>query len=333
VAVSAQPGFGQAPPAPQAKSTAEYNGYLSLYNEKDPAKKAGLGEKFIGEFKESDFIPQSHTMIIGAYSASKNYPKVLESADRAVAIPNATNQLKHYAWANAMVAAQNLNDLDKVILYGERVLTIDPNDLNALVTLSAVIPAKLPAADDAKKAALDKAEGYATKALAGVQGMMAKADAATKAQLVPIEGNLYSTRGLIAYTRQDYNKSITEYEQALQRTPKDDQARFYLGLDFQAIAAQVSRDYQAAVKAENDAKAARAEQPVIDELSAKSAGLGEDTKKARDRAIDEFATAVAIGGPASAQAKTALTSLWMGKNNDSTSGMEEHINMMKQKLQ
>jgi tetratricopeptide (TPR) repeat protein len=258
---------------------------------------------------------------------------VLEAADRAVAIPNADNKLKHYAWANAMVAAQNLNDLDKVINYGEKVLTIDANDLNALITLSGVIPAKLPTADDAKKAALDKAEGYANKALTGVQGMIAKADAATKAQLVPIEGNLYSTRGLIHYTRQDYPKSIAEYEQALQRTPKDEVARFYLGLDYQAVAAQVSRDYQAAVKAENDAKSARAEQPVIDELSAKSAGLAEDTKKARDRAIEEFAYAVAIGGAVGPQAKTALTSLWMGKNNDSTDGLDEFIAEKKKSLQ
>ena len=330
--ISALPVLGRAQ-QPQAKTTAEYNGYLALYNEKDPAKKAGLGEKFIAEFKESDFIPQAHTMIVGAYMGAKNYPKVMEAADRAVTIPNADNKLKHYAWANAMVAAQNLNDLDKAIGYGEKVLTIDPNDLNALVTLSGLIPAKLPTDAAAKNAALDKAERYATTALKGVQELLAKADAATKAQLVPIEGNLYSTRGLIAYTKQDYNKSITEYEQALQRTPKDDVARFYLGLDHQAIAAQVSREYQAAVKAENDAKAARAEQPVIDELSAKSAGLGEDTKKARDKAIDELATAVAIGGPVAAQAKTALTSLWMGKNNDSTAGLDEFIAEKKKNLQ
>jgi hypothetical protein len=119
---------------------------------------------------------------------------------------------------------------------------------------------------------------------------------------------------------------------ALQKTPKDDIAHFYMGLDYQAQAAQVSRDYQAAVTAENEAKAARAEQPVIDELSAKSAGLADDTRKARDKAIDEFAIATAIGGQVAAQARTALTTMWMNKNNDSTAGLEEFIAQKKAEL-
>jgi tetratricopeptide (TPR) repeat protein len=328
--VSALPGFGQ-DKQPQLKTRPEYDGYVAIFNEKDPAKKAALGEKFIAEFKESEGIPNAHTMTIGAYAAAKNWAKVIEFADRAVALPNADNKLKAYAYANAMVAAQNLNDVDKVINYGEKVLTVQPDDLNALVTLSAAIPVKLPTNDAAKKAALDKAEGYATKALAGVQGMVAKADAATKSQLVQIEGNLYATRGLIANNRMDYNKSIQEYEQALQRTPKDDVAHFYLGADYQALGAQASKDYTAALKAENDAKAARAEQPVIDELAAKRGGMEDDIRKYRDKAIDEYAIATALGGPVSAQAKEALTRLWTAKN-DNTNGLEEFIAQKKSQL-
>src|SRR5262249_31093797 len=151
--------------------------YVALLSEKDPAKKAGLGEKFIAEFKESDYIPEAHTMIIGAYTGAKNYPKVTEAAERAAAIPNADNKLKAYAYANAMLAADNMNDIDKVVSYGEKVLAIDPNDLNTMITLSARIPARLPTDEAGKKAALDKAEGLATKALTGVQGMLPKAAA------------------------------------------------------------------------------------------------------------------------------------------------------------
>jgi tetratricopeptide (TPR) repeat protein len=146
---------------------------------------------------------------------------------------------------------------------------------------------------------------------------------------VQIEATLYATKGLVAYNRQDYNKSIQEYEQAVQRAPKDDVAHFYLALDYQALAAAASRAYAAAVDDENKAKQAKAEQPVLDELAAKTAGLGEDVRKYRDKAIDEFAIATAIGGPVAAQAKTALTQMWMQKNNDSTAGMDEHIQKMK----
>jgi len=329
-AVLALPGFGQAAAAKQ-QTPAEYNAYKALYDEQNPQKKAELGEKFLTDFKDSGYIGNTYTMIVGAYAKAQNWAKVIDAADRAAASPVADDKLKAYAYANAMVAAQNTNNLDKVISYGEKVLAIDPNDLNTMITLSAVIPAKLPADEAGKKAALDKANGLATKALAGVEPMLAKADAQSKPQLVQIEGNLHATLGLIAYNRPDYAKSIQEYESAIKSTPKDDVAHFYMALDYQALAAQASRDYQAAVKAENDAKAARADQPTIDELAAKRGGLEEDVRKHRDKAIDEFAIATALGGPVAAQAKDALTKLWTSKN-DNTNGLEELVSQKKQQI-
>jgi len=323
LSVSALPSFSQEK-QPQAKTRPEYDAYLAFYNEKDPVKKAPLGEKFLTDFKDSEFVPTAHQLIVGAYTAAKNWAKVIEAADRAAALPNANDKLKAYSYANAMIAAQNMNNVEKVVSYGEKVLAIDPNDLNALITVSAVIPAKLPADEAAKKASLDKAEELAKKALAGIEGMLPKADAQTKPQLVQIEGNLHSTLGLIANNRQDYNKSIQEYEQAIQRTPKDDVAHFYLAADFQALGAQASKDYQAAITAENNAKAARADQPTIDELAGKRSGFEDDIRKYRDKAIEEYAVAAALGGPVSAQAKDMLTRLWTAKN-DNTTGLDEFI--------
>lgn len=326
LAAPALPSSGQ-----QAKTTAEYNAYKALYDEQDAAKKAALGEKFLTDFKESDFIKNAHTMIVSAYTKAQNWAKVLEAADRAAASPVADDKLKAYAYANAMIAAQNTNNLDKVISYGEKVLAIDPNDLNTMITLSAVIPAKLPADEAGKKAALDKAAALATKALTGIAPMMAQANAQQKPQFVQIEGNLHATLGLIAYNRPDHAKSIEEYNTAVKSNPKDDVAHFYLGLDYQALAAQASRDYQVAIKAENDAKAAKADQPAIDELAAKRGGLEDDIRKNRDKAIDEFAIAAAIAGPVASQAKDALTKLWTAKN-DNTNGMEEFITQKKQQI-
>jgi len=86
------------------------------------------------------------------------------------------------------------------------------------------------------------------------------------------------------------------------------------------------------VKSENDAKAAKAEQPVIDEIVAKRTGLQEDINKYRDKAIDEFALTVAIGGQLATQAKDQLTKLWSVKNNDSTAGMDDFIQEKKKTL-
>jgi tetratricopeptide (TPR) repeat protein len=153
LAAAALPSFGQAAQAkgPQAKTQAEYNAYTALYNEKNPQKKAELGEKFVVDFKESDFVGQSYTMMLGAYTAAQAWPKVIDAAERAVALPTADNKLKAFAYANAMVASQNLNQIDKVVAYGDKVLAIEPNDLNAMITLSSIIPAKLPSDEAGKK--------------------------------------------------------------------------------------------------------------------------------------------------------------------------------------
>src|SRR5213596_80271 len=171
LAAAALPGFGQAAQAkqPQAKTQAEYNAYKALYDEQNPQKKAELGEKFLTDFKESDFIGNTYTMIVGAYTRAQNWAKVIDAADRAAALPKADNRLKAFAYANAMVAAQQTNNFDKIVEYGDKVLAIEPNDLNAMVVLSTTIPERLPQNDAAKKAAMDKAGGLATKALDGVQ--------------------------------------------------------------------------------------------------------------------------------------------------------------------
>src|SRR5207248_1051064 len=83
-------------------------------------------------------------------------------------------------------AAQNMNQIDKVLSYGDKVLAIDPNDLNTMITLSAAIPAKLPADEAGKKAALDKAEGLGRKALAGIQPLLAQAQDDQKKQIAQI---------------------------------------------------------------------------------------------------------------------------------------------------
>jgi tetratricopeptide (TPR) repeat protein len=329
----ALPAFGQAAQAkqPQAKTQAEYNAYKALYDEQNPAKKAELGEKFLTDFKESDFIANTYTMIIGAYTRAQNWAKVIDAAERAAASPVADNKLKAFAYANAMVASQNMNQLDKVLAYGDKVLAIDPNDLQTLITLSGAIPAKLPADEAGKKAALDKAEGFGRNALAGVQKLLAQAPAAQKAQITQIEGQLHGTLGLIAYDRPDYMKSIEEYEAALKINAKDDVAHFYIGADYQALTAQVSKAYQDAIKAENDAKAAKENQPTIDELAAKREGLANEVREKRDKSIDEYAIAAAIGGVIAQDAKNALQKLWQAKN-DSLNGMDEFIAQKKQQL-
>ncbi len=330
VLVSALPGSGLAAQArqPQAKTQPEYNAYLALFNEKDPAKKAELGEKFTADFKESDFVPNAYKMIVGGYAATSNWAKVMDAADRAAALPGADNGLKEYAYTNAMIAAQNQNNVDKLLSYGDKVLAVNPNSLQALLLVSGAIPVKY----STDKAQLDKAADMATKALAGIKPLLDKATADEKKQLVPIDGTLHGTLGLIAYNKQDYMKSIQEYEAAIKDNMKDDASHFYLAYDYLALMAQASKAYQAAFKAETDGIAAKADQPTIDDLKAHTASSIDELKKHQEKAIEELAFATAIGGPVATQAKAELTKQWMNKNND-TNGMDQFIADKKGQLQ
>ena len=316
-------GFSQARP-PQPKTPAEYTAYMNVYGEQDAVKKATAGEKFLAEFKESDFISQTHTMVIGAYGKAQNWAKVMEAADRAAASSAADDRLKAFAYGNAMVAAQNTNNVDKVISYGDKVLAIAPNDVDTIMVVSSTIPTKLPTDEPGKKAALDKAAKLASQALVILQPLVNQAQGAEKAPFVQAESQLHATLGLVAFNRTDYKKSIEEYEAAVKGNPKDDLAHYYLGADYSALTSQALKDYQAALKAENDAKTAKADQPTIDDLAARRAGLETEVRDLRDKAIEEFAIATAIGGPVAQQARGELTKLWTAKN-DNTNGLEEFI--------
>jgi hypothetical protein len=323
------PGLAQGAQA-APKTQAEYNDYRAAYDEKDPAKKAELAEKYVATYKDADpaMMPSAYSLMISGYVNSKNWAKVMDAADRAVIVMGADNKLKAFANANAMAAAQNLQNVDKILSYGDKVLAIEPNDVNTLLVLSAAIPQKYPS----DKAQLDKAENMATRGLLGIQQMMAKAGPADKPPLVEADGAFHRTLGLIAFDNKDYKKSIQEFTSAIKDTNKDDAAHYYLAYNYLALMTEASKNYQASIEAEKAAIAAKADQPTMDELKAKTAGHGDDVRAYRDKAIDELAIATAINGPVAAQAKTELTKQWTAKN-DNTNGLEEFINQKKASLQ
>jgi tetratricopeptide (TPR) repeat protein len=325
IAALAVPGFGQAK-QPQARTQAEYQAYTALFNEKVPQKKAELGEKFIVDYKDSDFIAPSYRMIITAYATAQNWAKVMDAANRAASSSVADNTLKGFAYGNAMVAAQQTNDVPKIIEYGEKVLTVDPNDPNALLTLSSVIPNSLPNDPAQKTAALDKAANYANKASGIIEKLAGQLSAQQKAD---VEGQIHSTLGFIALNRQDYPKAVTEYEIAIKSVPKDGVAHFRLGLAYQYLAAAASKQTVEAINKLNAAKTAKAPQPEIDELDAAREAIQNDFQQKRDKAIDELATAVAFGGVVADPAKAALEPLYKTKNNDSLEGLQALIDSKK----
>jgi len=340
ILVLGAPAFSQAPaPGPQAKTPAEYNAYKAVYDQQNPQMKADLAEKFISDYKESELNGQAYTMLIGAYSRAQNWAKVMDAADRAAAYPKADMRLKTFAMENAMVAGQQSGNIEKIVEYGDKLLAIDPNNLNAMITLSSMIPERLPTDPAAKKASLEKANGLATRAMTGVNTLFSQpkpaqlTDAQWAQERANLEGNLHATMGFIALNSQDYPKAVEHYELALKTIPKDAIAHFRLGLAYQFLTSDASKAVVEAIKAENDAKAKKADQADIDELVARRQGIEQDLNDKRDKAIDQLATAVAIGGVVADPAKAALTKLYQTKTPDgSTAGLDELIAQKKSSL-
>jgi tetratricopeptide (TPR) repeat protein len=336
ISALALPGLTQQ--APAYKSTAEGNAYLTLYNEQNPQKKAELGEKFLTDFKDSDFRPQAFQMVIRSYANAQNWAKVMETADKlSTLVPNADNNTKLFAYENAMLAGQQSNQFPKIIEYGDKVLATDPNNLNAQITISSMLPERLPTDEAGKKAALDQAFDLASKAQAQLPKIFAQkpaqfTDAQWNQERSNLDGQLNATLGLVHLNRLEYDKSTERYEAALKSNPKDGVSQYRLGISYQSLASAASKDLLEAYNAENAAKAARADQIQQDELVARRQALEEDVRVKRDKAIDALAKAVAIGGVVAQPAREQLERMWKAKNNDSVEGLEQFINEKKAQL-
>lgn len=328
----ALPGIGQ-----QAKSKPEYDTYSAFYSEQNPQKKAELGEKFLADFKDSEYRAPGYQLLVNAYYQAQNWAKVIEVTDRFdQELPNADAKAKAPIYARAMAAAQQTNNFEKTVVYGEKVLAVEPNDVNTQLTLSSVIPERLPSDEAGKKAALDKAFDLATKAKASVDKIFSgpkpanMSDDQWNKEKSNIQAQLHSTLGLIHLNRQEYDQSVEEYGAAVKENAKDGIAQYRLGLAYQGQAGAAGRALQDAVKAENDAKAAKAEN--VSELVSKREALEKTAREKRDLAIDSLAKAVAIGGVVAQPAREQLERLYKLKNNDSLEGLDQLIAEKKSQL-
>jgi hypothetical protein len=324
---------------PQARSTAEYNAYLAFYQEQNPATKAELGEKFLVDYKDSDFKPGSYLLLAQAYEGSQNWAKVMEIAGRyEQEVPNAEAQNKAFMFEKGMMAAQQANNFPKVVEFGDKMLGIDPNNLNAQLTLSSMIPERLPQSEAEKQAALTKAQALGQKAHDQVEAMFKgpKRPELTQEQWDQqrkiLEGQVHATLGLVHLHRMEYDDSVFMYEYVVELNPRDGLGQYRLGLGYTGQTTAASQALAGFVKAENDAKSARAPQEEIDSLVATREAAQQDALQKREKAIDSLAKAVAIGGEVAAPARQQLERLYRAKNNDSIDGLDALIAQKKSDL-
>jgi tetratricopeptide (TPR) repeat protein len=310
---------------------ADVDAYTTFYGENEPAKKLAMGEKFLADFKTSQYAEGVFLTIVPMFSKANNWPKVIEYVSKLEElIPSMKPNNKAVMYSQGMIAAQQSNNAAKTLEFGGKVLAIAPGDVNTLVTMSSTIPRALPTDEAGKTAALNKAKEYAGKALTEVGKLDAKSvglsEADWAAQRAATEASIHFTLGEIAFNQKDYEKAIEELTMATKAMPKDGPSWYYLGLSYDQQYNAATRNYVDAVTKANAAIKERADKFVIDELKATSDALEEILRAKRDQAIETLAAAVANGIQ---QARARLETLYKAKNNDSLQGLDQLINSKK----
>jgi len=304
--------------------------YTEYFSEADAGKKVVLGEKFLADFKSSQWTDAVYRTTVSAYYKLNNFPKVIELAGKMDQLdPEVEAKNKPQIYSLAMDAAQKSNNPQQTIVFGEKILGVMPEDLNSLITLSSTILYASP--NDA--AAAEKAAGYASKALVVLAKMDAKSlglsDADWSKQKTGIEGTLHNTLGSVAFNKKDYDKAIEELSVATKLTPSDGNSWYLLGFGYYMQYQDLVKKTQDSFNQANDMIKSKADKAMIDEAKGTAEAYQDASREKREQAMAALATSVNCGGTTQQPAMTQLTKIWQAKNNGSSDGLQDYIKSKK----
>jgi len=179
---------------PQPQSQEEINALIAVQNAADPNAKIEAGQALLKDFKDTEFK----------------------------------------AWTNLqmMIAAQQLNDYERLMVFGQETLSHDPTEVGALLTLAEVIPMRTQEFDLDKEEKLNQAEDYAKQALKVIpvksnpnpeqipeeQWLMAKKDFMATAN---------KALGLVESKRGNTDDAVGYFQQSLEVAAQQDPSVFY----------------------------------------------------------------------------------------------------------
>lgn len=317
---SVQPAASQ---GPQARSKAEYDAYVALYNETDPTAKAALGESFVNTYPDSEFLSLAFMNLLSAYEMDGEWPKVLATAIRFESdVPNPDDMAQNFVYPRGLMAAQMQNDVSRIIEFGNLLLEVSPDNLGAMLTLGSVYMDHLPTTEPARGRALAEAYDLANRARVQAQAFFG-ADASRQAERTQVEITIHTTLARVHYARADYQRAADEYQQVIAMAPKDGDTYYRLGDCYQFLAFDASGQVEEALAAQTAAQEQGRDDATIEQLKARYDQLQATVLAYLDRSIDYFATATAIGGAIGPDARSRLESLYLNRNENSLDGLDE----------
>jgi hypothetical protein len=327
--VVAMPAFSQRGGRGGGENAAEATAYQDFSEEVSPARKVQLGEAFIEANKKSTFRPRIDLQLAEIYSKQKDWKKVEDVAERVQKeLPDGSPKAKLPVYIQGMLAARSLNEVENAEKFADLVIAADPTDINPAQIVPAVILGHLPADNAARVVALNKALDYARKG-AELQKPARIADADWNGA----QAKIHSSMGFIYGSLNKLPEAATEYGIALKANNKDADSHFRLGMIHVFQMQDTGALFNNAIKAAQDAAAAKADPAKLEDLAKKRDAIAADVIVQRDLAIDSFARAIAIGGSVAQPARQQLEPLYVNKNGaDSAKGIDQFVNTKKAEL-
>jgi len=185
----------------QKYTVAEYNAYTAAANEKNPAAQVKALDDFVAKYPNSSLLSYVYPLYYQNYAAQKNYPKVIEYADKELALGDKISASERYqAYSARAFAFNNMPNPDP-----------------------ALAKAAYQAALDGAKAvdALTKPEGYDD----------AKFVEEKKKAILSFNGTAASA----AMAAKDYAAAAQVYKTILATNPDDFISNFNLGRAYSAM--------------------------------------------------------------------------------------------------
>ncbi len=320
--------------AQQFQTKAEYDAYMALYNEEDPVARVTLGEDFVSDYPESEAAPIAYQLLVATHYSQRDWPSLLDVAkqfDRA--FPDADNDTKSFIFTRAMAAAGQQQEPLDILDFGNKILELDRNNLGALLTLPPVILDNVPAFGSARENNLARAFELANRARVRAQTVypISGGNPQQAAERAQVFSRVHLYIGQVHELRGDDQRAITEYSRILEYDINNSNAYLRIGLAYQRQAAAESGLLQSATENaggvdENiESEGEGAETATEDDSASESDALEETVLRNLDLAIDNLASAAALGGQAADLARVELDRLYAMRNEDSLEGLDEII--------
>lgn len=182
---------------PQPKSQAEVDAIMAVQNSQDPNVRIAAAQKLLKDFKDTEF--------------------------------------KEFANYMMMLSYQQLNDFENMLIFGERTLEHNPDNVGVLIQLSSAIPLRTREFDLDKEEKLSKADDFAKRAMTLIPNMQKNDPNMTDDQWLLVKKDFMSQAnealGITALKRENTDEAVDYLMKAINLAGQQSGQTFYFLAD------------------------------------------------------------------------------------------------------